>query len=838
MRVADVAIDPRSGGSDAVYSYRAEAGLAPGDACFVPLGNRSILGFVSDVYEATEEELGFSFDTLKSIGERVENLSLPGELIELARFVALEYLVTLPVALSAATPPGIRDRIVAGWTLNVELPEKSLFAAKSQTGGTEYAGPLTPAQREVLRTIQDAGGTIRETPTKKFPAAMQKALKLLVGKGLIRQSLHIAPFSDRKRSMGLLRLVADSTKVDRFLAEEGRKKPAQAITLMRLQLADAGAALTPGEIKALAGVTDSTIKALVDAGLLERSEPGAGAMAKPPVPNRYQQVAVDSVVDSIHAGEHRAFLLFGVTGSGKTEIYLRAAGEALKRGRQVLYLVPEIALAAQAIAQLRERFGQSVAILHSDLAPGERLQNWMAIRNGEVSVVLGARSALFAPLDNIGLIVLDEEHEASYKQESAPRYHAKRLALFLGEHHQCPVVLGSATPSIESFYEAEHERLTLLSLPERAASAQLPQVFIDDLTEGFRAGRPSILSEDLHRRMIRTLERSEQIILFLNRRAYAPFIICRDCGYQMACPACAVSLSFHRRDSRLRCHHCGYQIRPPDACPQCGGSRLNPFGVGTEKVEESVAQLFPAARVARLDRDIARRKGAIEETLAAFRSGEIEILVGTQIVAKGLDFPNVTLVGVIAADISLNIPDFRSSERTFQLLSQVAGRAGRGSAPGEVVIQTFNPRHAAVLTAQTHDFLRFYEVLREEREVAGYPPYRRLVNVVFSGPNRKAVLDASQEAAGCLSDALTSDSSLLNPQSSIRNPQSEIRNPKSPEVLGPVDCVMERLQNRWRRHILVKLPADASVAPVGLALAGHHSKGVQIVIDVDPHSLM
>lgn len=816
MRVADVAIDPRSGGSEAIYSYRATGDIAQGDACFVPLGGRSTLGFVTAVYDATEEELGFSFDVLKEVEERIDNLSLPPQLVDLAKFVATEYLAPLAVSLSAATPPGIRDRIVEGWSLLADLPEKSLFAPGSEVPGKEYTGSLTPAQREVLRTLRDAGGSIRETPSKKLPAASRKALKLLAGKGLVRQSMQIAPFSERRKSVGLLRLSGDAAKVERFLADEGKKKPAQALTLMRLQLADEGAALAAGEIKAMAGVTDSTIKALVDAGLLEKAEAGVRSMAKPPTPNRFQQLAIDSVVESIHTGAYRAFLLFGVTGSGKTEVYMRAAGEALKQGRQVLYVVPEIALAAQAIAQLRERFGQSVAVLHSDLAPSERLQNWMAVRGGESSVVLGARSALFAPLDNIGLIVLDEEHEASYKQESAPRYHAKRLALFLGERHNCPAILGSATPSIESFQEAEKEKLTLLSLPQRAASAQLPTVFINDLTAGFRTGKPAVLSPDLHEKMEQTLARGEQTILFLNRRAYAPFIICRDCGYQMTCPNCAVSLSYHRRDSKLRCHHCGYQTRPPEVCPKCKGTRLNPFGVGTEKVEENVAQLFPEARVARLDRDVARRKGALEEILAAFRSGDIHILVGTQIVAKGLDFPNVTLVGVIAADISLNFPDFRASERTFQLLSQVAGRAGRGHAPGEVVIQTFNPQHVAVVTAQTHDYLGFFEALREEREIAGYPPYRRLVNIVLSGEHREAVLHASEEIAARLKAAPI----------------------PGQEVLGPVDCPMERLQNRWRRHLLVKLLPDSSVAEIGLALADFRAKGVQAVIDVDPYSLM
>jgi len=340
-------------------------------------------------------------------------------------------------------------------------------------------------------------------------------------------------------------------------------------------------------------------------------------------------------------------------------------------------------------------------------------------------------------------------------------------------------------------------------------------VYIDDLTEGYRLGKPSILAQDLRDRMAGALEEGRQIILFLNRRAYAPFIICRDCGHQMQCPNCAVSLSFHRKDGRLRCHHCGYAMRPPESCPECGGSRMNPFGVGTEKVEEAVAGEFPEARVARLDRDIAKKKGALEETLAQFRSGDIQILVGTQMVAKGLDFPNVTLVGVIAADMSLNIPDFRSSERTFQLLSQVAGRAGRGSALGSVVIQTFNPNHISVRTAQAHDFLSFYDSIKLERKAAGYPPFRRLVNIVLSGELRGAVVAAGEEALTRLRPfGLTG------------------------KILGPVDCALERVQGRWRRHILLKLPPDSSSAAVGEALLGFAPKNVQVVVDVDPYSLM
>ncbi|MEA2552883.1 MAG: hypothetical protein QOJ65_1059 [Fimbriimonadaceae bacterium] len=796
-RVVDVVIDPRSGGAQAVYTYQATPDVEEGEGLIVPLGNRTALGFASEVYEATEEELGFPLTSLKPPTAKVRGMSLPAALVELAKFVADEYLCPLPIALSGAIPPGARERLVTAWSL-VPRPEKA---------------PLTPLQKEVVRFLEESGGTIYDTKSKKLPAATARALKLLKGKGIVEQTLEIAPFEEKKGGERLLRLSADEKRIEDFLTHEGKRKPAQALTLMRLQTAERSS-FSPGEIKGLAGVTDATLKALTEVGLLETVAADEQIVAKPPQPNRYQQLAIDAVSDAIQTREFRPFLLFGVTGSGKTEVYLRAAAEALRAGRQILYLVPEIALAAQGIGRLRERFGSKVAVLHSDLPPGERLRNWMRARNGQAPVVLGARSALFAPLDNLGLIIVDEEHEASYKQESSPRYHSKRLALQLGAMHRCPVVLGSATPSIESFYEADQGKLTLLSLPERAASAKLPEVHIDDLGQGYREGRPALLCDDLHKRIEQTVAQRHQVILFLNRRAYAPFIICRDCGYQAKCRNCAVSLSFHRRDRRLRCHHCGYSENPPDQCPKCRSLRVSPFGVGTEKVEEVVTELFPQATVARLDRDVARKKGALEDIFARFRGGDIDILVGTQMVAKGLDFPNVTLVGVIAADLSLNIPDFRAGERTFQLLSQVSGRAGRGVAEGHVVIQTFNPQHPSVQFAQTHDYVAFYEGAVVERKEAGYPPFCRLVNVIFTGASRSKVLEASGEAAA-----------LLHALEGV-------------EVLGPVDCALERLQNRWRRHVLLKMDPGRHARDIGLVLLGLGGKDVQAVIDVDPYTLM
>lgn len=790
-------MDPRVGGAEARYTYRAGPELAVGDGVIVPLGNRSILGFVVAIYEATEADLGFPVESLRDVTDRIRGLTLPPTLVSLAGFVADEYLCGVPTALSPATPPGILDRLVTVWTRTTR----------------QVDGSLTPAQAEALRTIEEAEGGLRETKTKPIPAGAKRALKLLRAKELVEVSLQVAPPSERRKSDALLRLNPDADRVERFLTEEGRRKPAQALTLMCMQGAEQ-AALAPTEIKAMAGVTDATLKSLVEVGLLQKVEGELEIPSTPPTPNRFQKLALDAVTDRVQAGEHRTFLLFGVTGSGKTEVYLRCAAEALRMGRQVLYLVPEIALAAQAIAQLRDRFGRQVAVLHSEQTPVERLQNWLRIRNGEAPVVLGPRSALFAPLDRLGLIVMDEEHEASYKQESAPRYHAKRLVRKLGELHGCPVLLGSATPSVESYWEAERDEITLLSLPARAASAQLPSVEVSDLSIGFRMGRPAIFTDALQERMKAALEKGEQAILFLNRRAYAQFLICRSCGAQITCPNCAVSLSFHRHEGRLRCHHCGYRANPPETCPSCGGTRIAPIGIGTEKVEEAVVAQFPDHTVGRLDRDVARKKGALEEALAEFRSGDMRVLVGTQMVAKGLDFPNVTVVGVIAADVSLNLPDFRASERTYQLLSQVAGRAGRGERHGNVVIQTFNPEHPAVRAATTHDFPAFYEVLRAEREMAKYPPYVRLVNILLTGENRKAV----NELSTAIGERLRQESDLT--------------------VLGPVDCVLERIQNRWRRHLLIKLPLGVPPTRVRDALLGIADRQVQVVLDVDPYSLM
>lgn len=769
----------------------------------VPVGRREALGVVVDLAERDADELGFDPALLKDVTGVVEGLQIPLPILDAAKRIAETSLCSLPIALSPALPPGARERLIPVWSL---VPDMDVPAG------------LRPAEREALRTLQDLGG---ELELKKPEANTTKGLNGLRAKGLARQTLRLKAPVERKKRADLFALTSDSGAVEAFLRGEGKRRPAQAVALIGLQAAGRTALSVP-EIRAVAGVTEITVKALVTAGLLVPIEPeDAAARVPAPEPNDAQRIAIEAIVDAVRGPRAQPFLLYGVTGSGKTEVFLRAAAAALALGRQVMYLVPEIALATQAIAGLRSRFGDRVAVLHSELSAGERLTTWSRIRAGRAAVVVGPRSALFAPLTDLGLVIVDEEHEGGYKQESAPRYHAREVARDLARRHGCPIVLGSATPSVESFREASEneegdhpDRLTLLVLPRRVAKATLPAVFIEDLADGYRHGQPSVLGPMLHRKLGETLARGEQTILFLNRRAYAPFIVCRDCGHRWSCPRCAVTLSYHRREGRMKCHHCGHNEIVPDACPKCQGVRLKPFGVGTEKVEETVRAEFPGVRLARLDRDIVSRKGALEETLAAFRAGELDVLVGTQLVAKGLDFPNVTLVGVVAADISLNVPDFRAGERTFQLMSQVAGRAGRGNRPGEVVIQTFNPEHVAIQCARDHDFAGFYGIAIEERALAGYPPYRRLLRLLITGEDRRQVIEASSRAH----EYLMGLSGLT--------------------VLGPADCPLERIQNRWRRHLLIKTPPEAPIPPLDVVARAVEAPGLLVVVDVDPYSMM
>ncbi len=534
------------------------------------------------------------------------------------------------------------------------------------------------------------------------------------------------------------------------------------------------------------------------------------------------KAAIDQVVSSSAPTQSPSpVLIHGVTGSGKTEIYLQAIEYALHQGRDSIVLVPEISLTPQTVERFRARFqNQSITVLHSNLSAGERHDQWHKIRDGQSHIVIGARSAVFAPVQAVGLIVVDEEHETSYKQDEAPRYNARDVAVMRARIERAAVVLGSATPSLESYYNAKRQRYTLATLPTRVDNQKMPLMRIVDMRqEAIRQKGHYVLSAKLRNAIQARLNKSEQVILFLNRRGYATHLFCPKCGYIPKCTNCSVSLTYHRRDARLLCHLCGFVTGVPKSCPECRDPAIRYAGMGTEKVESAIQQAFPKARVQRMDSDIMTRKTLYREILGAFRVGKIDILVGTQMIAKGLHFPNVTLVGIIYADMALHLPDFRAGERTFQLLVQVAGRAGRGEVEGEVIVQSFTPFHAAVQYARQHDFIGFYESEIEFREQLKYPPVSRLVCVTARSRSEAKAMFYAGALARELQKRVAGTLGIL---------------------AGPTAAPLAKVQNQYRFQLMLRTQHMMQVVEVlSHVLASlKPPDDVSVAVDVDPVSLL
>lgn len=518
-----------------------------------------------------------------------------------------------------------------------------------------------------------------------------------------------------------------------------------------------------------------------------------------------------SVVDEVLANTgYYPYLLFGVTGSGKTEVYMELIEDALNKGKTSIVLVPEISLTPQMVLRFQKRFGDNIAAIHSALSDGEKYDEWRRIVKGEAKIVIGARSAIFAPLNNIGMIIIDEEHSDSYKQDdSNPRYNAKDIALLRGKYHNCPVIMGSATPSLEVFARAKKGVFKLLELPNRINGKSLPHINIVDMNEMISKTKghfSPVLLEAISARLLK----NEQIILLLNRRGYSSFVTCKNCGYTFKCPNCDITLTYHKSSRTLRCHYCGYGTKVYDTCPECHEKSINDLGVGTEKVEEELNKLFPESRILRMDFDTTSRKGMHEKMIKAFKNHEYDILLGTQIVSKGLDFDNVTLVGVINADTSLNIPDFRSSETTFSLLAQVAGRAGRSDKEGEVIIQTFNPEHYAIQYTKKHDYLGFYNREMSIRRELKYPPYYYICYVKISGKDNKYIYEESLKITKLFHNKLIN---MI--------------------ILGPSPCTIFKLNNIYRYGIILKYKKDEDLREVLNKVIEHYKDNRNIKIDVN-----
>lgn len=536
-------------------------------------------------------------------------------------------------------------------------------------------------------------------------------------------------------------------------------------------------------------------------------------------PSEEQDAALKPILGSLSGRKNDVYLLHGITGSGKTEIYLQAIEEVLRLGRSAIVLVPEISLTPQAVERFKSRYGAIVAVLHSRLLESERFLEWKKLKDGSAKIAVGARSAIFAPVKDLGLIVVDEEHETSYKQDDAPRYNARDVAIMRAKLSDATVILGSATPSIESYYKAVSGEYKLLRLTERIEKRKLPKVEVIDMRqEMLDTKEMRIFSRVLEHAIAETLNRRGQIMLFLNRRGFSTFINCKHCGYVVKCKYCNVSLTYHFDTKKLSCHYCNYQVSPPGACPKCKSENIRYFGVGTQKVESEAARLFPHANIGRMDTDATAKRGSHKQILTDFMKHKIDILIGTQMIAKGHDFPKVMLVGVVSADTALNLPDFRAGERTFNLLTQVAGRAGRGADTGKVVVQTYSPTHYAIEKSITHDYVGFYDEEIKFRRELNYPPFTHIVEIKMRGRNEERVIKTVHDLAGDLNAAV---------------------NGKAIEIVGPAPEFISKVKGQFRWNILLKGKSPRDICDVIDGSLGRLKgrSGLIITVDVDPVGL-
>lgn len=755
----------------------------------------------------------------------------------------------LDEAFTYAIPPSVDEAVAVGSTVLVSFSHR---AAVGYVVGLSDEPPASIDASRILAVEQvlaapafdEVGAQLARWMAREYACTLADAIHPLLPPG---RKLRV-----RKAADGTWELVRDAMAPcdDRWveLTEEGASFEPKATATRQRKVMEALSVgpMRMAELGALVGGASSTIRSLEKRGAVRvfarrhmRGVSGTSlSSAAAPAPQRLTQGqtrALEAIRDARGTGAGDVVVVDGVTGSGKTEVYLQAIEEALAQGRGAIVLVPEISLTAQTVGRFRSRFGERVAVLHSRLSDGERYDQWDLVRQGVARVVVGARSALFAPLYDPGLIVIDEEHEGSYKQDGPPRYHAREVAARLAQMRGCALVLGSATPSLESIGRCAQgswrdARWTRVEMPERPGEATLPEVVVVDMAAEFRRGGRSVFSAPLAAALLDVARSKRKAVLLHNRRGFASFVMCRECGCVPECPHCSTSLTYHERTHSLACHTCGtsWPVRaypdPSACCPNCGSRYMGAYGVGTQRVEDELVLLFASeglnVDVIRMDADTTRGKQAHQQLLERFDAAECAVLVGTQMIAKGLDFPEVTLVGVINADTTLKLPDFRAAERTYALLEQVAGRAGRGSLAGKVIVQTYWASHPAIQAVARHDRELFLSADLQERQVAGYPPYMRLSNVVVSGRDEPRVRAATDAIAAQI--------------------RMRVGATEGWEVLGPAECVHKRIKDRERRHVVVKAPSDAAVGELISACVRDAKvpSGVSVSIDVDARDMM
>jgi primosomal protein N' (replication factor Y) len=779
--------------------------LQIGMRVLVPFKGRKVTGFSIDLLDRPPKGVEEKLREVEDLLDEAPLIDL--KILRFYRWIADYYLYPLGEVIKTGLPPGLHLK-------------SELILSLTQNGMEPLVrGGLEPIQEKVFKEIERCGKVSLKRVLKTFPGEVSKSqLFSWKRKGLLNidagiEDKEVKPKFEKvlqyrggeltgptsKKQSEILKWLGERREV--FYSEVSKrfKSPSKAIQLL--------------QAKGLISISNREV--CRDLSVQSELKP----YPKPELTSDQESVLTE-ILKGVHSKRFSPFLIHGVTGSGKTEIYLRAIEQVLNQGREAIVLVPEISLTPQLLSRFKDRFGENLSLLHSRLGRGERYDQWRRTWKGEVKIAMGARSAIFAPFKNLGIIIVDEEHDPSYKQEEKLKYHARDLAVVRAQQDEATLLLGSATPSLESFYNAERGKFRLLNLPERIEGKPLPRVEVVDMKK-----EGGLLSEKVKAALKKNIEDKKQSLLFLNRRGFANFILCPDCGFTFKCPNCSVTLTYHLRDRSLQCHYCDYRIPAWGDCPRCEGHRLQGMGIGTERLEQEIRSLFPETQVSRMDRDTTSRRRSHQQILKNLESGKIDILVGTQMIVKGHDFPNVTFVGVVSADTSLHFPDFRSSERTFQLLTQVAGRAGRGEMFGEVVIQTFSPEHYSIQKAKEHDFIGFYREESQFRRALDYPPFSRLINCRLVGNSEKKTKAVSEEMGKIGQDLLKGGYG------------------KGIEILGPSAAPFAKMRGKFRWQMLAKGESPGLLHQFAQELALRleeetKRKGVNLDIDVDPISIL
>ena len=794
-----------------LYTYHVpeelEDAVEPGMRVIVPFKRDSLTGVV------IKDRDSAPFRTRAIIDIPDPEPVFDSDMLRLTEWVADYYLSSWGEALRAALPQGITQK--SRWIVRPRDPAAKAVAA--------FLADHAPAQAKLLSLIADRGDTSLEQLRRIYGGSgFRAALHALEAAGrveVVNESSDIDPSVKTERTVSL---ASDDQVEERGLGPEQ-------IRLIEA-LRSAGGEVPTALISRAWGISSDTIRRLAKRGIVvvtEREvirEPDMGPI-EPEIPHPLtpeQTTALSTLNEHLDKDSFAALLIHGVTGSGKTRVYLDAIERVLANGGGAIVLVPEISLTPQTTRRFKARFGDRVAVIHSQLTAGERYDAWRQLHAGVKSVAVGPRSAVFAPVRNLRLIVVDEEHDGSYKQEEPdPRYHARDVAVVRAQYAGAIAVLGSATPSLESLENARRGKYTLINMPSRIDSRPMPKVTVVDMRSEREGNNWSSISRMMRSEIRERLRRNEQVVILQNRRGFSPVVQCRECGEMVECRYCKVSMTYHRADQRLKCHYCGDIQRMPETCPKCGSQSIRYGGSGTQKVQDEITKSFPETPLIRMDQDTTRRKGAHHLLLEEFRQRRASILLGTQMVSKGLDFPDVTLVGVISADTGLGMPDFRAGERTFQLLTQVAGRTGRGSQPGEVIIQTYQPEHPAVLAAREHDVITFSEAELAIREELGYPPFGRLVLCQLKGTSEQLCVEAANRVGEIARQVA----------------------PDTVEILGPTEAPIARIARYWRRHVVLKGSSSAALRSTSREIRlrfGRLSYGrkVQLTIDIDPMTIL